>query len=192
MIIKTFHFSYGSNFKKAISKIVSFIYNTMVCMFILFIYSLIIATINYKLKYQINDINLNIIKIFEICLGVAISIYILIPSFLPQKVVISEKIIKVYRHCLFLNPFMIFRGFNDTILISQIKDVYRPKNKDKFLKPIPVNVIDWNNMLIIEIDNSLNTEYYIPVENSNEFIDEVNKRIEMVNSENQNIRTDEN
>ena len=76
---------------------------------------------------------------------------------LVPQIVILRKIVKVYRHCLFLNPFMIFRGFNDTILISQIKDVYRPKNKDKFLKPIPVNVIDWNNMLIIEINNSLNT-----------------------------------
>lgn len=74
---------------------------------------------------------------------------------------------------------MISRGFNDTILISEIKDVYRPSSKDKYLQPIPVNVIDWNNMIIIKLNNSLETIYYIPVENSDDFIEELNKRIKL-------------
>lgn len=70
---------------------------------------------------------------------------------------------------------MILRGFNDTILINQIDEIYRPKTKKKYLKPIPVGVIDWDNMVIIKINNSLGTEYYMPVKNSDDFIKEVNK-----------------
>ena len=68
---------------------------------------------------------------------------------------------------------MIFRGLNDTILINKIADIYRPISKDKFFQPIPVNVIDWDNMIIIKINNSTETEYYVPVENSEEFIKQV-------------------
>lgn len=177
MNIKTYKFSYGGTFKKYISKTVSLMYNLMVSGIILFIYASIISNLNYMLKNLISDNILNVFKIIELCLGIAILIFFVIPSFFKQKVEISENVIKVYRHCLFLSVFMISRGFNDTILISQIKEVYRPTSKDKFFEPIPVNIIDWDNMVIIKINNSLGTEYYIPVENSDDFIAEVNKRM---------------
>ena len=49
------------------------------------------------------------------------------------------------------------------------------EQKEKYLKPIPVGVIDWDNMVIIKINNSLGTKYYMPVKNSDDFIKEVNK-----------------
>lgn len=101
--------------------------------------------------------------------------FFIIPSFFKQKIELTDKIVKVYRHCLFFYPFMILRGFNDTILINQIDEIYRPTTKEKYLKPIPVGVIDWDNMVIIKINNSLGTEYYMPVKNSDDFIKEVNK-----------------
>lgn len=173
---KTYSFSYGSIIKKVLSKIISLIYNLFVGVLVLVILAFIISQINFNLKDLFSENVLGIIKKLEIYCGVIIFSIFIIPSFLPQKAEIREDVVKVYRHCLFLSIFMIFRGFNDTILIRQIEEVYRPVKKDKFFEPIPVNVIDWDNMVIIKMNNSLGTEYYIPVQNSEDFIKEVNKR----------------
>lgn len=173
---KIYKFSYGNRFKKFISILVSFIYDFMISCALLFFVSLIISKINYELKFIINDNIMNIVTSMEIYAGFIFLCFFIIQAFLPQKVIINKQTIKVKRHCLFFSPLMIFRGFNDTILISQIKEIYRPTSKEKFFEPIPVNVIDWNNMVIIKINNSLETLYYMPIENSNDFIAEVNER----------------
>ena len=173
MNIKIYKFSYGGALKKVISKTISLMYNAMIGGFILLIYISIIAEINYKLKYLIDDSVLIVFRVIAVCLGIIILLYFIIPSFFQQKVEISERIVNIYRHCLFFSVFMIFRGFNDTILINQIEKVYKPTSKEKFFEPIPVNVIDWNNMVIIQTKSK---SYYAPVENSDEFIEEINKR----------------
>lgn len=185
MSSKTYEFSYGGNIKKFLSKTVSLIYNSIIGGIVLFVFMFLISEINYRLKFLVNDDTFHVFKIIEILLGIAILSVFIIPSFFQQKVEISEKMIKVYRHCLFFSIFMIRRGFNDTILISQIKEVYRPTCKDKFFQPIPVNVIDWDNMVIIKLNNSLETIYYIPVKDSENFITEVNRKIEKLNSSSQ-------
>lgn len=185
MNIKTYKFSYGGILKKIISKTVSLFYNTMVSGIVLLVYFFIVSEMNFRLKNLIDDSIISIFQTIEVYLGIVICSIFIVPSFFQQKVEISENIVKVYRHCLFLSVFMIFRGFNDTILISQIKEIYRPKNKDKFFEPIPVNIIDWDNMVIIKMNDSLGTIYYIPVENSDDFIVEVNKRINNLNSSSQ-------
>lgn len=141
----------------------------------MFIVISIFTNINYYIKNIIDDDILNLIKEIEIGICIVLPAFFIIPSFFKQKVELSDKIVKVYRHCLFFSPFMIFRGFNDTILISQIDEIYRPTTKEKYLKPIPVGVIDWDNMVIIKINNSLGTKYYMPVKNSDDFIKEINK-----------------
>lgn len=172
---KIYEFSYGSTVKKVISKCISLIYNIMISGIVVFIFTLIFTNINYNIKNMIYDDILNLIIIIEIGICIVISASFIIPSFFKQKVELSDRIVKVYRHCLFFSPFMIFRGFNDTILINQIDEIYRPISKDKFFEPIPVNVIDWDNMVIIKINNSLGTKYYMPVKNSDNFIKEINK-----------------
>lgn len=173
---KIYKFSYGGNFKKFLSKFLSLIYNIFVGLFVLLILAFIVSEINYLLSNLINDSIINFCKRIEVYSGILVLGYFIVPSFFPQKVEMTDNIIKVKRHCLFLSVFMIFRGFNDTILISQIEKIYRPTNKDKFFEPIPVNVIDWDNMIIIETQLR---DYYIPVEHSNDFINEVNKRIQV-------------
>lgn len=175
MNLKIYEFSYGSTLKKVISKFISLIYNITISIFVVFIVISIFTNINFYIKNIINDDTLNLIKIIEICICIVIPAFFIIPSFFKQKVELTDKIVKVYRHCLFFYPFMILRGFNDTILINQIDEIYRPTTKEKYLKPIPVGVIDWDNMVIIKINNSLGTEYYMPVKNSDDFIKEVNK-----------------
>lgn len=173
---KIYKFSYGNRLKKFISMFIFSIYDFMIGCILLFIISLIVSKINYKLKFIISDNVMAIIKAIGIFVGIVLLCLFVIQAFLPQKVTVNDKMIKISRHCLFFSPLMISRGFNDTILISQIKEIYRPKNKDVFMEPIPVNVVDWDNMVIVKINNSMETLYYMPVENSDDFIAEVNER----------------
>lgn len=170
---KIYKFSYGNNLKKALSVLGFIIYNFIVGIFILFFIGLLISQINYKLECFINTNTMSIIKSFEIYASIIFLVLFVFQALLPQKVIIDNEMIKIKRHCLFFSPLMIFRGLNDTILINKIADIYRPISKDKFFQPIPVNAIDWDNMIIIKINNSTETEYYVPVENSEEFIKQV-------------------
>lgn len=173
---KTYKFSYGNNFKKYSSKFIFFIYNLIISNLLLMIIGTILSRINYELKAILPEEIISIIKVVEIYAAIPFVGFFIVSSFLPQKAVISNGKIKVYRHCLFFNFIMIFRGFNDNIPISKIKEVYRPNNKNTYLQPIPVCAIDWDNMVIITLDNASETRYYIPVENSEDFIEEVNKQ----------------
>lgn len=174
MNIKTYKFSYGSTLKKIISKTVWFLHNAFIGVFILIIFAYIISEMNYLLKDLISDNVMDICKRIEVYFAIVIYVAFLILAFLPQKVEVSNDMIKIYRHCLFFSFFMISRGFNDTILFSQIEEVYRPVNKDKFFEPIPVNVIDWDNMVIIKTKSKY---YYVPVENSEDFIIAINSHL---------------
>ena len=180
---KTYKFSYGNNLKKYLSKFCFLFYNLIISAFLLVIIGIIVAKINYELKAILPDGIISVIKAVELYAAIPFVCFFIVLSFLPQKVVISNGKIKVYRHCLFLNIIMIFRGFNDNIPISKIKEVFRPENKNKFLQPIPVNFIDWDNMVIIKLNNALETRYYIPVENSEDFIEEVNKQRNILNGQ---------
>ncbi len=184
--IKTYNFSYGGTFKKFISKTISFIYNALIGTFFLIIFAFVIAEMNYLLRDLINNTTMNVLNRIEVYLGIVILSIFIIPSFFPQKVEISNDLIKIRRHCLFLSVFMISRGFNDSILISQITEVCRPKNKDKFFEPIPVNIIDWDNIVIIRTKYKY---YYAPVEDSEKFIRKVNERVDLaIQKKNSNIK----
>lgn len=149
-------------------------YNFFVGCIFLLIYVFIVTRINSELELFISWEFLTVIKYVEAYTGTAILLIFIIMSFLPQKAVITAYEIKIYRHYLFLNPLLIFRGFNDAIQFNKIEKIHRPESKDKFLKPIPVNVIDWENMVLIETESRT---YYVPVENSDEFIEALTERV---------------
>lgn len=174
---KIYKFSYGNKVKEFISISVFALYNLMWGCILLLVLWMLLSKINYDLKAFINDDVLTVVKMIEVYAS-AVSLFVfVIQAFLPQSVKVDKQIIRINRHCLFIDVFFIFRGFNDTILINQIKQIYRPIDRDKFHQPIPVNAIDWNNMVIIELDNSTETRYYVPVENSEEFIKDINTRV---------------
>lgn len=173
MNIKTYKFSYGNTFKKILSKIIMFVGNlfNVILAFIAILY--LIGEVNYRLeKYAFHTDIFYIIKWIEIILTILILGLIIIQPLLPQKVEVYENVIKVYRHCFSLINF--YRGFNDTLSINKIEKIYISENKDMGMKPIPVGIMDWTNMVIIQMESGL--DYYMPVENSGEFIEEVNKR----------------
>lgn len=106
-----------------------------------------------------------------------IFLFFVLLTFREQKTVVCDDSVKIYRHCLFFNVFYVFRGFNDYIPIDDIKDVYIARSKDVFREPILVGVVDWKNMVVIETDSKC---YYAPVENSCEFINEINKKRSLI------------
>ena len=171
---KTYKFSYGGTLKKVLSKLIMFITNFVVIIFSILIMFVIFYSLNNSLeKLAVNIDVLNVIKWVETALCVIIVAFFIIQPFLPQKVEIQGNIIKVYRHCL-ISP---FRGFNDTILINNIKEICLEEDKNLIrISPImPVAIIDWENLVKIEMETGKSL-YYIPVENSNDFVEEVNKR----------------
>jgi hypothetical protein len=168
-----YYFTYGGTFKKILSKFISLLYNALVGCIVIFVLALILSEINYLIKDILSDNVMNILKRIEIYLSSIVLVAFIIPSFLPQKVEIKCNTVKIHRHCLFLSVFMISRGFNDTIPINSIENIYIAKSKDKFFEPIPVNFVDWNNMVVIEAKNK---HYYAPIENSDEFIEKINKQ----------------
>ena len=139
---KIYKFSYGGRFKKYISKTVSLVYNFFAGCIFLLIYASILTRINVELELFLSEKIFHVIEYIEVYAGAAILLIFIIMSFLPQKTVMTPYEIKTYRYYLFLNPLLILRGFKDNISFSKIEKIYSPKSKDKFLKPIPVNVID--------------------------------------------------
>lgn len=174
MDIQTYKFSYGGTFKKILSKFLMSFANFFIIPIILLTLLFIFSNINHYLKsYTFTADILNIIKWIEIILSSIILGFLVIQPYLPQKVEIHNNIIKVYRHCL-IN---FHRGFNDTILIDKIAEIRieEKQNLGNLPRIMPVAVIDWDNLVRIEMETGI-LLYYIPVENSNEFIAEVNKR----------------
>lgn len=177
MNTNVYKFSYGGSVRKILSKFISLMYNFLLGIFTLIIFAFIMSEINYIFKDFLSDMILDVLKQIEVYLGIVVLVLFIISTFLPQKVEVRAGTIKIHRHCLFLSVFMIFRGFNDTIPIRSIKEIYIARSKDKFFEPIPVNVIDWENMVIIETESRY---YYAPVHNAEKFINDVNQRRAML------------
>lgn len=180
MNTKIYKFSYGGTFKKFLSKIIMLFANLLLVLLIAFISLWIFGSINYGLEHYIFDADIPRIVIWiEIVLCSIVVVFFVIQPFLPQKVELYDNIIKVQRHCII----GFFRGFNDTILIANIHDICVEEDKDlgRLPKIMPVAIIDWDNLVRIEMQSG-RLLYYIPVENSKEFINEVNKRRQVLHN----------
>lgn len=177
----TYVFSYGGKVKMFLSKSIILLYNCLCGFIIDYIFAYIVSDINHGLKNRVDEKIMNKMIFFEVCFGVIVMLVFIFISFLPQKVKIINDRVKVYRHCIFLLPFDIWKGFNDNINIGKIENIYITNRKDVgYLlryEPIPVAFIDWENMIIINTERS---RYYIPVKNSEDFIKQVNMRMERI------------
>lgn len=177
----TYEFSYDGKVKIFLSKLIILLYNCFCGLIFNFIFAYIVFDINLWLINRVAEGIMDKIKLIEICFGIAVMLVLIFISFLPQKVKIVNDKIKVYRHCIFLLPFDIWKGFNDNISIDKIDNISLTNRKEVghilFFEPIPVGFIDWKNMVIINTKRSC---YYIPVKNSDDFIKQVNLRMERI------------
>ena len=102
--------------------------------------------------------------------------------FQPQNVIIDKEYLLVHRR--FLNWQYIARGYNDKILINNIVackayDGIRPAMNNSSWMPLSILYFNWDDLVEI---NTTNKRYLIPVENSKNFIEEINKRIKSTKS----------
>lgn len=164
-----------------ISKLLMAFYNCACGFLFVYIFAYIVSDINLGLIDRVDERIMHKIKFCEICFAIIVMLVFIFISFLPQKAIIKSDKIKVYRHCIFLLPFDIWKGFTDNISIDKIESIYITNRKDlggfPRYEPIPVAVSDWKNM--VRINTELNW-YYIPVKNSEDFIKQVNMRRERI------------
>mgnify|MGYP004553570241 FL=1 len=125
----------------------------------------------------IDGVLLEIIERVVIYALIVILLVAAVLPFFPQKAVIKNNCIYIYRNNLFLHR--IFRGFYDKIEINKIETIVKPpKSHPSMFEPIPVILINWDYM--VEIVTERGNIFYLQIENSDDFINEVKKRQSMI------------
>lgn len=108
------------------------------------------------------------------------ALYGLIIQFIPKKIILDKKGIKVRRNC-FIR--LTSGPFNDYIKYDNIKVCRMNQPEDKYSRYLPLSFpfCNWDSVVVVE---ERFRRFYIPVKNSEEFIEEVNKRIDAINRKN--------
>lgn len=175
-----YKFSYGNSIKYVISQIMIFILNIFGIVFLnLSIFSLfycIYSLFNWKNKkiFFVNEF----IGLILFASFFTLSLCMII-QFLPKCVILNDDSVKIKRH--YLNPNYYIRGFNDKILIKKIVECkkyngYRYR-LDRSL-PYAVYYFNWDDLVEINTENE--KRYLIPIKNSDDFIKQVNLRMERI------------
>lgn len=174
---KIYKFSYGNFLNFLFSQIMYFIFNASAFLIV----AVPIGYIYGELEYQLgeNSILFKIITILMMSILVLYTLMLCIYFFLPKRVILKSDIIKIKRYM--WNLGYIFRGFNDKLLIKNIVDCKMHDGYRYHLyrcAPYAVFFFNWDDLVDIKTKN--NKHYLVPVENSEEFIKEVNARIRII------------
>lgn len=174
-----YKFSYGNIFKYFASHYVIAAYHffifLLLCGFVVFVYMTLGSVFSgYETIYTF----LKILAVSVLALGI---VYLFVILCMPKRAIISDNFLKVKRH--FLNFSYPCRGFNDEIFI---KDIIECKKYDgeryRFNRtgPYAVFYFDWDDL--VEINTKDDKTYLVPIQNSDEFIEELNARIQNLSS----------
>lgn len=174
-----YKFNYGNASNFIFSQIILCIYN-----FFAFLIVAMPMTLLYTRLENLFKENYILMKIVTILMAALIFLYALmlcVYFFLPKKVIIKNDFIKIKRYM--LNFGYILRGFNDEIFIKDIivcklYDGYRYRLDRS--GPYSVYFFNWDDL--VEIKTKDDKSYLVPLKNSEEFVEEVNKRMERLNS----------
>jgi len=167
--------SYGSIFNLIFSQVFLGIYN----FFAFLIVAFPLLCLYEEIESRFRD-NYVLIKIITIVMTVIILVYALILCvffFLPKKAIIKNNFIIIKRYM--LNFGYILRGFNDEIFIKEIVECTTYRGAGYSLDrsgPYAVFFFDWDDL--VKIKTADNKYYLVPLQNSDEFVEEVNKRMQ--------------
>lgn len=176
-----YKFSYGNIFKYILNQYI--IISCHLFFYLLLLYFLIfviIGSFEYFFKQQENIST--IVNALSISLIILCSLYFIIILFLPRKAIIYSNFIEIKRH--FLNISYLNRGFNDEILIRNIIECKKYEGKRYILDitgPYAVYFFNWDDLVQIETNDD--KCYLVPLKNSNEFIEEVNKCLQEIQNQ---------
>lgn len=172
---KVYKFSYGGTFRKILCKIIHFFYCACVGMLILYFLAFLFSELNYSVKDIFSEKVINVMTAIEIYFSLVVFIASLIPSFIPQKVIINDYEVKIRRNMIMLSIYLL-RGFNDNIMLCEIESVSKANLKlyDLRFTPLPSATFVLKDIVKIKTENKY---YYVSVENSDEFVEELINRV---------------
>lgn len=169
--IKTYKFDYGYKMKKVLS--ISF--ELLINLSIVFLYLPFFLSVNFLLFGDSNSVIKRIFLIAEVVIFVFLLIYMPLLVFLPKRAILYQNSINVKRNNISS------KGFNDNILYSSIISCalykgghYRGRGGPEYA----IILFDWDSL--VEIVCEKNKKYYIPVKDADDFIAEVNARVEKI------------
>ena len=172
-----YKFTCGNKKRNICNRILFIVSNIIIALF-MSIWAIALYIVIFQYAVKITDgVLLEIIKKVVIyALIIILLVAAVLPCF-PQKAVIKNNCIYIYRNNLFLCR--IFRGFYDKIAINKIETIIKPpKSHPSMFEPIPVILINWDYM--VEIVTERGNIFYLQIENSDDFINEVKKRQSMI------------
>lgn len=176
----SYKFSYGSNL------------NFLIYSFILLFKNVLMLLLDFAAEFYLyglavyySENNLELVKLIAVLFYISIvysCVLFLLTLFLSKRVIIKQNVIKIKRYT--LNLFYLTRGFNDRIVIKDIVECKKYCCEKSFLNssgPYAVYPLCWEDLVEITTDKR---KYLVPVKNAEEFVDEVNKRVETLNNKN--------
>ena len=183
---KTYKFSYGGFFKYLINQVVIFLGSSVEIMFVIFFISRILML--FDGDNQNNSAILNFANIF---LGRATFCALPVAAVLtaiPRRLILNDSFLKINRYI--LDPIYFTRGFNDKI---NYKDIIKCEKyifcKGRLYPPYAVMPFARKDFVKIVAENDrIEKTYLVPVQNPDDFINEVNKRVQLAKS-NENDET---
>lgn len=171
--MKEYKIAYRNWFNSFFSYSISAVFNLM-------FFEIIAIILCVLVLYVTNEL-----KVFVICSIILCSLSAIVSftlSFRAKKVIINDLAILVKRNSIFV----LTDWFNDCVLFSEIEscDLYIderikwPPDTKKYA----VRFFDWD--CAVQIIDNKNNEYIIPVENAEDFIDDVTERVNKYRREN--------
>lgn len=178
-VLKTFKFDYGNLFNMFLSYLIQFMANTFAVLFAFWVYMYLM----YLLTGSINNVFRNILFVCLTVNFIAIVLFFVVLTFLPRRIILNNSYIKIQKHA------MNFIGgetwFSSTIPYSSIvccsKFISVTRRNISFLRQRTYPCTFFNRNSLVEITDKFGKKYYVPVKNAEEFIKEVNRRINSFN-----------
>lgn len=173
--IRVFEFDYENKTKEAISILSEFFFNLFIPLIAVVFTIFFDSTMLDERNVAIN----NVIKVVEVVFIIVLAGYMPIIAFLPKKVILYQNSIQVKRHN--ISGKYIRKGLDDNILYSSIIScrIYKGAHYSGWATPdYAVSFFNWDSL--VEIVCEKNKKYYIPVKDADDFIAEVNARVEKI------------
>ena len=175
-----YKFNYGNLFKFLLSQYIIICYHffAFLCLFAIVFFGI---ERSFGNLFKDNELISTIINALSASLIVLWLVYLTIILFIPKKAIIETNFLKIRRY--FLNFSYLTRGFNDEIFIKDIVECKKYDGKRYRLDrtgPYSVFFFDWDSL--VEIKTKDDKSYLVPLKNSEEFVEEVNKRMDRLNS----------
>lgn len=122
---------------------------------------------------QTNETAGKVVFCTGILLCIAILVLCVITPLIPQYATIGQSLVLIRSGSLFVSFTLLFRP-SYTIPINKIEKVEKISKERCWRRALPVISCNWNDMIVIRTERR---NYYIPIENSDEFIMELKSRI---------------